>query len=147
MTVVYIERRGPYEGIGLDLQEISDWLAAEKVQAAGKPFCMYYDNPGETPRSELKSEACMPVSGRVRTVGRMKVKELLAADVAETAHKGKPEDFAMTYGPFLEWLITHGYKLDGPAREYYDAITAKMGPGSGVLIQQPVRRPMMAAMA
>ena len=68
------------------------------------------------------------------------MKEFEQVDVAETRHLGPPEEFPLTYGPFLEWLLDNGYDLAGPAREFYETVSPEMSPGSGFLIQQPVRR-------
>ena len=59
---------------------------------------------------------------------------------AETRHQGRPEDFARTYGPFLEGLLNSGYRIVGPAREYYMTVLDVKGPGSGFLIQQPIAK-------
>lgn len=75
---------------------------------------------------------------RLLPEGRFEMKELPHVDVAETRHTGPPEQFAMTYGPFLEWLINNGYRILGPAWEYYTTVSDVKDPGAGFLIQQPI---------
>jgi effector-binding domain-containing protein len=101
---------------------------------------MYYDNPTETPEPELRSEVCIPVARVTEGEGKFRIKEMAETEVAETRHQGRPDQFAMTYGPFLEGLLKSGYRILGPAREYYMTISDVTGPGAGFLIQQPVAK-------
>lgn len=140
LVVAFVERRGAYSGIGGDMLKLKHWIDSKGIEQAGHPFCQYYDNPGETPVESLRSEACIPVARGFTPEGEFKMKELEETPVAETRHTGRPEDFAATYGPFLEGLLREGYELVGPAREYYATVSAVEGPGSGFLIQQPVAK-------
>lgn len=140
LLVASAEFRGSYTVIGLAMEELAEWLDMRGIKYAGDPFCMFYDNPGETPESQLRSEACIPVSTPFQPEGKFKLKELSEVDVAETRHEGPPEKFAMTYGPFLESLIRSGYKLLGPTREYFTKVSDVKGPGTGYLIQQPISK-------
>ena len=140
MTVVYAERRGSYSGIGEAMAELSGWLKSVGAEPAGDPFCLFYDNPGETPERELRSEACIPVKARVSPAGKFRSKDIPQTQVAETKHSGPPEEFGRTYGPFLEGLLKQGFSLDGPAREYFRKVSDVKGPGSGYLIQQPISK-------
>jgi AraC family transcriptional regulator len=140
VTVASAEHRGAYGSIGATMKELTDWLDSRGIQRSGDPFCMFYDNPTETPEQELRSEACVPVSSSFTPEGRFRLKELPQVEVAETRHTGPPEQFAVTYGPFLEGLLKGGYRLLGPAREYFRSPSDVRGPGSGYLIQQPVAK-------
>ena len=140
MTAVCAARRGAYSGIGDTLASLSRWLESKGVEPAGDPFCLFYDNPGETPEDELRSEACVPVASPVQGTGEFRTKEFPAAKVAETSHPGPQQDFPWTYGPFLEGLLKLGFVIDGPAREYFRKASDVKGPGSGYLIQQPVSK-------
>lgn len=135
-----MERRGPYSGIGETMARLRDWMDLKGVSPAGYPFCLYYDNPQEIPATDLRSEACIPVSAPFDPEGDFRMKEMPESRVAETKHKGPPEEFAKTYGPFLEGLLDAGYKIVGPAREFYTEVALVKGPGSGFLIQQPVAK-------
>lgn len=140
ILVAYVERRGPYDGIGEAMQRLKAWVDAKGLEQSGYPFCLFYDNPGETPAAELRSEACIPLARGAEPEGEFKFKELRETEVAETKHPGPPEEFGMTYGPFLEGLLKQGYSLDGPAREYFTSVAGVKGPGSGFLIQQPISK-------
>jgi len=140
IVVAFTERIGSYSGIGEDMSRLKTWIDSKGIEQAGYPFCHYFDNPSETPEATLRSEACIPVRRAFEPEGEFKTKELGETQVAETKHGGPPEDFAKTYGPFLEGLLRQGYILVGPAREYYMTVSDVKGPGSGFLIQQPIAK-------
>lgn len=140
LVVAYLERRGSYDTIGETMRKLKVWIDSKGIEQSGYPFCLFYDNPTETPEAELRSEACIPVAKRFVPNGEYKMKEIGETQVAETRHQGKPEDFAMTYGPFLEGLLKQGYRMVGPAREYFMTASDVKGPGSGFLIQQPIAK-------
>lgn len=140
MVVAYLERRGAYSGIGETMRELKKWIDSKGIEQSGYPFCLFYDNPTEIPEAELRSEACIPVGKAFDPEGDFRVKELGETQVAETRHEGPPEEFARTYGPFLEGLLKDGYRIIGPAREYFMTASDVRGPGSGFLIQQPISK-------
>ncbi len=138
--VASIKRRGPYSGVADSIRELKDWMDSKGVEQAGYPFCLFYDNPLERDASELRSEVCIPVAKLFEPEGKVESKEVPETTVAETRHKGPPEDLPKTYGPFLEGLIKGGYRIIGPAREYFMTVADVTGPGAGFLIQQPVEK-------
>jgi DNA gyrase inhibitor GyrI len=140
MLVAYLERKGAYSGIGETMRTLKVWIDSKGIEQTGYPFCLFFDNPSETPQPQLRSEACIPVGKPFEPAGEIKMKELEEVNVAETRHEGPPEDFSKTYGPFLEGLLGQGYQLLGPAREYFMSVSEVRGPGSGFLIQQPVAK-------
>jgi DNA gyrase inhibitor GyrI len=140
MVVAYLERKGAYSGIGEDMVKVKAWIDSKGIEQSGYPFCLFYDNPSETPTAQLRSEACIPVAKVFDSEGVYRFKEIAEAQVAETRHRGPPEEFAMTYGPFLEGLLNQGHKILGPAREYFMSVSEVRGPGSGFLIQQPISK-------
>ncbi len=140
MLVCYVEHHGSYLTIGALMRELKDWIDSKGIEQSGYPFCLYYDNPLETPELELRSEACIPVAKPFVPEGKFQVKELQQVNVAEIRHSGPPEQFADTYGPFLEALTKGGFQLVGPAREYYMTVSDVRGPGAGFLIQQPITK-------
>ncbi|MDG7010921.1 MAG: GyrI-like domain-containing protein [Nitrososphaerota archaeon] len=140
MQVAYVEWRGPYEKIGEQMRRLKEWMDQKGVEQRGYPFCMFYDNPGETPAADLRSVACIPVARTTEPQGEFGFKDLPEADVAETRHEGPPEEFARTYGPFLEGLLRGGYRLEGPAREYFMSVADVRGPGTGFVIRQPISK-------
>jgi DNA gyrase inhibitor GyrI len=140
IIVASVERKGSYSTIGESMRDLKTWIDSRGIEQAGYPFCLFYDNPTETPEAELRSEACIPVAKAFQSEGNFLMKEFGEAQVAETRPQGPPEEFSKTYGPFLEGLLNQGYQIVGPAREYFMTVSEVQGPGSGFLIQQPVAR-------
>jgi effector-binding domain-containing protein len=140
LIVASLERKGSYSTIGESMRDLKAWIDSKGIEQAGYPFCLFYDNPTETPEAELRSESCIPVAKAFQSEGNYLMKEFGEAQVAETRHQGPPEEFTKTYGPFLEGLLNHGYQIVGPAREYFMTVSEVQGPGSGFLIQQPVAK-------
>jgi effector-binding domain-containing protein len=140
LVVAELEWKGSYSTIGEAMRELKEWIDSKGIEQAGYPFCLFHDNPTETPEAELRSEACIPVAKAFQAEGKYLMKEFDVVHVAETRHQGPPEEFAKTYGPFLEGLLNQGYQIVGPAREYFMTVSDVKGPGSGFLIQQPVAK-------
>lgn len=140
MTVAFEELKGAYSGVEEGMRNLKEWIDSKGIEQSGYPFCLFYDNPLETPAEELRSEVCIPVGGEFLPDDIHKVKQVPEATVAETRHSGKPDEFYKTYGPFLEGLLNGGYDIVGPAREYFMTVAEVKGPGSGFLIQQPVAK-------
>lgn len=140
MTAACLETRGPYQGVGDAMRELEAWLRGKGVEGAGPSFCLFYDNPFETPEGDLRAAVCIPIRTGVAPEGKFEVREFAETEAAETRHDGPPEEFGKTYGPFLEGLIGAGYDLVGPAREYFNKAADVRGPGSGFVIRQPIAK-------
>jgi DNA gyrase inhibitor GyrI len=140
IVVASSERRRPYAGVADAMRDPKSWTDSKGIEQTGYHFCLYYDDPTETPESELRSEVCIPIAGVLDGEGRFRVKEMAETEVAETRHRGPPGQFAMTYGPFLEGLLKSGCRILGQTRGYYMTISCATGPDAGLLIQQPVAK-------
>ena len=140
IMVASLERRGPYAGVAKAMSELKSWIDSKGIEQVGYPFCLYYDNPTERLEPELRSEVCIPIAEVLEGEGRFRAKEMAGTQVAETRHKGPPDQFAMTYGPFPEGLLKGGYRILGPVREYYMTISDATGPGAGFPIQQSIAK-------
>lgn len=140
LTVASISLRGPYSQAGEAMLRLKNWTDSKHLEAAGYPFCLFYDNPSRTAEADLRSEVCIPVSKPFVGEGEVTMKELPEVEVAETVHQGPPEEFARTYRPFIEGLLDRGYSRAGPAREYFRSVHDVKGPGSGFVIRQPISK-------
>ena len=82
MVAASLKHNGSYTRIGETMEKLAEWARAKKLEPAGNPFCLYYDNPGETPVDELRSEACIPVRRSFRGQGEVVPNEFPEAAVA-----------------------------------------------------------------
>ena len=89
IRVAYVQIKGPYDQWGKHLMELVSLLDSRNVQIGGAPFGLFYDSPLETPPENLRSEACIPVKGRIAASTGIKVKQMEAARVATTVHEGR----------------------------------------------------------
>lgn len=131
---------GPYEKWGVGLMELKDWVDRKGITITGKPIGLFYDNPTQSRAEELRSDACLPIEGEVRSEGRFQVKELPGGMAAKTKHSGPPSEYTRTYGAFLEGIIKAGYMFEGPARETFEEAREDLQPGMGIRIEQLIRK-------
>lgn len=140
IRVAYVQLTGPYENWGKGLMELKMWLERQGAEIVGRPIGLFYDNPTQTLAVELRSDACFPVQGDVKSQGKFMIKELPAGEIATTRHIGPADQYTRTYGAFLEGLLKHGFVFYGPAREIFEEPRPDLRPGMGIKIQQLVRR-------
>jgi len=61
----------------------------------------------------------VPVAAPIADVGRVRVTEIPAADLAVTVHRGAHDDIDRTYGALASFVAESAISLDGPIRETY----------------------------
>jgi DNA gyrase inhibitor GyrI len=74
LLVASLERTGSYSGIWETMKELKGWIDSKGIEQSGYPFCLFCDNPTETPERELRSEACIPESKPFELEGAIKMK-------------------------------------------------------------------------
>jgi effector-binding domain-containing protein len=121
MTVAYIEHQGPYDEIPFPtyVERLYGWAKRNRIRPGFHPLAIYYDLPAGMPRENLRSEIAIPVYGRPKSEGEVKVRRLRAMNVATISHKGPSREYPNTYRFLSEWVDTHGYRWAGPAIEVY----------------------------
>jgi len=112
----------------LDDEELGPWLhgafgeldatlAASGMRPAG-PAAGLYD-------TELfalgvgTAVVFVPVTSPIDDVGRVRVVEIPAADLAVTVHHGSHDDIDRAYGSLASYVAESAISLDGPIRETY----------------------------
>ena len=140
VKVAYVRLTGPYENWGLGLMELKEWLDGKEVAIAGQPIGLFYDNPTQSLPEELRSDACLPIEGKLSSEGKFQVKELPVGVAAATKHTGPPAQYTRTYGAFLEGILKSGYVFEGPARETFKEARKDLQPGMGIRIEQLVKK-------
>lgn len=121
MTVASLNRTAPYSDIGNAMNELSEWLEANKVTAAGAPFVFYYNSPQQVPAESCNWAVCIPVPAATTSghKGEIVVNKLPAMDIAWTIHTGGYDNVQSTYDKLLEWIDEEGYEVVGPAVEFF----------------------------
>ena len=70
-------------------------------------------------RDQGEAVVFIPVTGPVRTVGRVEPFEVPSAELAIITHRGALDDIDLTYAELGTYTTRHEISVDGPLREYY----------------------------
>lgn len=137
----YLEHRGTYAETGALIPALLRELAAQGLEPDGAPFALFYDDPGQTPVTQLRSRACVPLRGRPRVVAPLRFELLPSRTVAYAFAAGPYPEVPRAYPGLLQYAAGMNWEPAGPIRETY-----LVAPGPGVRmdallteIQVPVR--------
>jgi len=121
LTVAYASHKGPYEAIPEILQKVMGWIQEEKLQMAGPPMGVYYNDPEEVAPEDLLWEVQWPIVPKEAKEGKdeVKVKTTEPMEVAFTIHRGPYEQVGPTFNRLIKWIEENGYQIGGPAREIW----------------------------
>lgn len=116
---VYVELRGSYTETARALGGLFQSLAAQKIEPAGAPFALYYDDPGHTPVAQLRSRACVPVPYDADVRAPCTVDTLPSAMVVYAYVGGPYGDVPRAYPGLYAYMKKLGWAEAGPIRESY----------------------------
>ncbi len=121
MTIAYVEHTGPYDKVPWEeyMKTLYGWAKEKKVMPGFYPLGIYLDDPEKTPKSKCRSQIAIPLYGKVKSEGKIKVRKLPSMTVAAISHKGPGEEFKNTYKQLTEWVEGKGLKWAGPPIEIY----------------------------
>jgi len=119
MTVISIEKKGPYNEVGKTIGEMITWVMAKTIKPMGNPFGVYYDDPMKVIPESTRYEICMPVAPETKGDKTIKIKNLPAMEVASTIYIGPYGKVGPTYEKLMTWITEKGYTICGPVREHY----------------------------
>lgn len=124
MQVVSITKR-----VGIDVLEsfiansllqLSEFVQGEKGALIGSPFGIFHGPVNQTDDGPL--EVCFPARGIFTVDGEVAVRELpsmKAAALRVTAEQCEFPAILQAYDAAHDWIITNGYKPNGPPREVW----------------------------
>ena len=105
--------------------ELCSYLAGQRVQYAGPPLAIYYDQ--EYREKDVDVELAVPVAGEIPTTSRIRIRRLPPIEQAACLiYKGAYEKINQAYSTLVSWVEANGYQINGPDREVY-----LKGPGEG----------------
>ena len=144
MTIAYVEHVGSYSGIpfGEYMEKLYGWAKEKKVMPGFHPLGLYHDDPKTTPPEECRTEIAIPIYGKVKASGDIKIKKLPAMKVASYSHKGPASEYQKSYDKLNAWLRENGYTVSGPVIEVYSK-QPEMVKGEMIIyakIMMPVRK-------
>ncbi|HEV2474613.1 MAG TPA: GyrI-like domain-containing protein [Chthonomonadales bacterium] len=120
--VAALRHTGPYHEIGSAFGKLAGWAASQGIPQ-GESLALYHDDPGTTPASELRSDACMVLPASVNVSGDgVREMTLPAGRYAVTTHTGHYSTLGDGWAAFLQqWLPSSGQQPDftKPCMEIY----------------------------
>lgn len=121
LTVAYVSHKGPYEALPEVFQKVMGWIQEERLQMAGPPMGVYYNDPGKVAPEELLWEVQWPIVPKEGKEGKgeVKVKTTEPMEVAFTLHRGPYDQVGITYDRLEKWIEENDYLISGPARSIY----------------------------
>ncbi len=121
LTVAYVSHKGPYEALPEVFQKVMGWIQEERLQMAGPPMGVYYNDPGKVAPEELLWEVQWPIVPKEGKEGKgeVKVKTTEPMEVAFTLHRGPYDQVGITYDRLEKWIEENDYQIGGPARSIY----------------------------
>jgi effector-binding domain-containing protein len=105
-----------YADIGGLYGELYAYLGPQG-EAGGLCGAVYYD--GEYRERDVDAEAVVFISRPLPDAGRVQIRELPAATVASTIHKGGYSGLSGAYQALMQWIEANQYQISGPEREIY----------------------------
>ena len=121
MTIAYIEHVGSYGNIPFDkyFGQLYGWAKENKVMPGFHPIGIYHNSPRKTPQEECKASIAIPIYGKGKPSGNIKIKKLPAMKVASYSHKGPSSEYQNSYDKLESWIKENGYALaDCPIEVY-----------------------------
>ena len=121
LTIAYIEYIGSYGKIpfGQYMSELYGWAKKNKIMPGFHPMGIFMSDPKKTPPEECRTEIAIPIYGKGKPEGEIKVRKLPAMKVAAYSHKGPGSEYQNSYNKITEWVKENKYSIAGPAIEVY----------------------------
>jgi len=116
---VFVELQGSYTLIGTALQEAEQAMRDQGLEAAGPPFALYYDDPGQVPTEELIARACFPVRAQLTPAAPLRYDLLESTTVVYAFVAGPYPDVPRAYPAMFRYMRGLNWAENGPIREVY----------------------------
>jgi len=116
---VYVELRGSYTQTGRALEGLAQAMQAAGVRAAGPPFALFYDDPGQVAAEALRSRACFPVDVQPPADSKLAFDVLPQSTVVYAVIGGPYPEVPRAYPGVYAFLERFRWVEAGPIREIY----------------------------
>ncbi|MBK7641829.1 MAG: GyrI-like domain-containing protein [Planctomycetes bacterium] len=116
---VFLELTGSYALTGRSLPEVARLMHEQGLVAAGPPFALFYDDPGEVPLERLRARIGFPVEGVVQPAEPLRGDVLESATVAYALVGGAYPEVPRSYPGLLAYVKKMHWTVSGPIREIY----------------------------
>ncbi len=128
MTVVYIEKKGPYGETGKTMEELLGLMKGKELKMRNAPMACYYDDPNTVDPKETRYEVLSQFVGEFKGDKDLKVKEIPAQKMAKMLYVGPYEKCEPAYKEMYGWIAENNYEPCGPSFERYLNDPSKVTP-------------------
>ncbi len=121
LTIAYVEHVGSFGKIPFDryFGQLYGWAKENKVMPGFHPMGIYHSDPKKTSPEECKTSIAIPIYGKAKPSGDIKIKKLPAMKVASYSHKGPSSEYPNSYNRLETWIKEKGYTMTGCPIEVY----------------------------
>lgn len=128
MTVVYLEKKGPYLETGKAMGELFTLMGKKELKMRNYPMACYYDDPNKVDPKETRYEVFSEFVGEFKGDKELKVKEIPAQKMAKVLYVGPYDKCEPTYKGLYGWIAKNNYEPCGPSYEKYLNDPSKVAP-------------------
>jgi AraC family transcriptional regulator len=128
MTVVYLEKKGPYGETGNAMMELFTLMGKKELKMRNYPMACYYDDPNTVDPKETRYEVFSEFVGEFKGDKDLKVKEIPVQKMAKMLYVGPYEKCEPAYREMYGWIAKNNYEPCGPSYEKYLNDPSKVAP-------------------
>ncbi len=140
-----LEETGPYSGLGELFKRMRDFIEMRRVSFKGDRMVIFYNDPEKFNHERAHYAVAYELAGETAGDGEVTVVIQPAMLAACETYQGTYSEIRKAYDQLLVWIREKGYRISGPAREYFLSGSGPEGAGdmavSLVEIQIPIERP------
>lgn len=112
LRLVGIRHTGAYMGIGKAFERIAAYAGRHRLFGPGTRMVgVYHDDPMSTAESDLRSDACVTLSGDHEPSEGAHLLELEAGQYACAVHEGHYSTLGDTYRAIMSWIESEGKQM------------------------------------
>ncbi len=139
-----LEETGPYSGLEVIFKRIRDFIERRRVSFKGDRIVIFYNDPEKFNHERAHYAAAYELAGETAGDGEVTVVIQPAMLVACETYEGVYSEIRKAYDQLLAWIREKGYRISGPAREYFLSGSGPDGAGDMAVgmveIQIPIER-------
>lgn len=117
--VAYINYTGNVEDMGMIIGKLTDWIVKNNINVVGAPFALYYTDPSMVSPDEMEYDVAIPVSGDLKEIDDIKIKEIQKHTVISGIHKGAYSNLPDTYMAIWNYIMENNFEANGVPKEIY----------------------------
>ncbi len=143
--ILCLEETGSWWQLGDMFERLEEFLERRRVPYKGDKLAILYDDPRDLNPEHAHFAAALELAGETTGDGEATVVLQPTGWVACEQFRGSYAQIRETYARLLQWIQEQGYRVNGPAKEYYLSgfrpADFRSGSEVEVEVQVPVDKP------